>query len=143
MTILSKGIYTNQNLSEKMRLIKFSQWPDQILINKKRTCHLVDFAVLADQQKMKESKKIALAWELEGDGDTNYSWHTRNNSQRLGKTGDQRKDQDYKTIAVLKLARILSTFTQDSSVPQTSNQRPTNSKCCSKKTNSGIRKKYS
>ena len=60
---------------------------DQVIVNKeKRTCHIVNFAVLADHRgKIKESKSrekyLDLARELkkktmkhEGDGDTVWGW---------------------------------------------------------------------
>ena len=71
--------------------------PDQGLINKKkkRICHLLDFAILADHRvKIKESEKtdkyLDLAWEMkkavkhEGDGDTNCSWYTWNDLEETG-----------------------------------------------------------
>ena len=76
---------------------------------KKKTCHLRDFAIPADHRvRLKESKKtdeyLDLARELkkllnEGDCDTNCSGWTWNSTQMLGKgTGrivNQRKNQDH------------------------------------------------
>ena len=61
--------------------------PDLALINKKRICHIVDFAVSVDDRvKIKESGKLNkyldLARELKKtvahvvDSDTNCSWYT-------------------------------------------------------------------
>ena len=57
-TMLLNRICTSQNMSQKMRHIKFSRIqtdhliptrkPDFVLIEKKITCYRVDFAVLAD-----------------------------------------------------------------------------------------------
>ena len=58
---------------------------DLVLINKQKTCSLVDFTISADhQEKIKEyekkdkylgfAKEIKKKLEHEGDGDTNCSW---------------------------------------------------------------------
>ena len=70
---MTNGLCTNQNLSLKMNPIKFSEVfeiqtdpqmprrrPDPVLIiKKKRTCQLVDFAVQTDHGgKRKKTKKL-------------------------------------------------------------------------------------
>ena len=73
---------------------------------KKRTCRLVDFDVPADHRvKMKKNETIEnyldLARELKkknreykSDSDTNCSWTTWNNSQRLGKKIEGIRNQE-------------------------------------------------
>ena len=75
--------------------------PDILIVNKrnkKRTYRSVDFSILADhreknQRKRKERQvlgpcqKIEKTMEHEGGGDTNCTWCTRNNTQRLGAFG--------------------------------------------------------
>ena len=66
-----------------------------IINNKKRTCRIVDFTVLADDRvKLIESKKnykyldfarkLKKTVENENDGDTNCNWYTRYSHQRIG-----------------------------------------------------------
>ena len=74
-----------------------------MLINKKkrRTCHLVDFAVPPDHRvKIRKARQIPRSCQKaekavkhEGDCDTNYTWSPWNSLQRLGKvTEDQKKE---------------------------------------------------
>ena len=77
--------------------------PDQVLIKKKkRTCHLVDFAVPVNHRvKMKESKKIDKHLDpdetVEHDGNINCTWCVWKG------TGNQRKDQDHSDPSIVKI----------------------------------------
>ena len=93
--------------------------PDLMIIKKKkRTCHLVIFAVSADlkiKRKTNENidKYLDLARELkkaakhEGDGDTNCCWNTWNGSQKPGKRTekirDQSKNRDHPDHSTVKI----------------------------------------
>ena len=92
--------------------------PDLVLINKKRTYHLMDFTVQHTiERKQKRVKRQILgpcqrvekAVEHESDSDTNWSWCTQNSSQRLGKeireTGNHRKNQDHTDNSTVKISK--------------------------------------
>ena len=48
-------------------------------------------------------KRSEKAVKHEYDGDTNYCWCTRNSSQRLGGTGNQKKNSDYTDHSIFKI----------------------------------------
>ena len=133
LTIWTSGICITQNLSKKMRctnLLGF--WDTNGSSNlgqltrpsdsqqKKRTCWIVDFDILADHRiKWKESEKgdeyLELARKLkkyighEGDSDTNFNWCTWNNPQRIGKGterfGNKRTTEDHLDYSIFKISQ--------------------------------------
>ena len=78
---------------------------------KKRTCWIVNFAVLADPRvKIKENEKRDMSrtcrelktMDHEGDGNTNCNWCTWNNLQKIGKSGNQRLSGDHPDYSIIK-----------------------------------------
>ena len=94
---------------------------DLVLINKKSTCHLIDFAVPADNRvKMKESEKIdkyldvareQKLWDMrvmEIQSVVVYHWNGNYRpGKEIGGSEDLKKNRDYQTIALLESAKIL------------------------------------
>ena len=69
--------------------------PDLVLIDKKKTCHLMDFAVPTDHSKNERKRKdrqilgpcqrTEKTVEHEGEGRADCDWDLWNNPQRVGK----------------------------------------------------------
>ena len=88
----------------------------KIINNKKRTCRIVDFAVLADHRvKSKESKKndkfLDLVRELkkktvehESDGDTNCNWCSWISTGPWG-LGNNRKSGDHPNFSIIQIGQ--------------------------------------
>ena len=76
---------------------------DLKFISKKRTCHLVDFAVLANHneneielnagQILGSFQRTEKAMENKGNGNSNCDWNPWNGSQRPGKKTRRTRDQ--------------------------------------------------
>ena len=94
--------------------------PDQVIVNKKKPCWIVDLAVPADYRvKLKQSEKwdkylnfareLKKTMEHEGDGDTNCIWCTWNNPQRLVKgaerLGNKRTSGDNSDYSIIKIGQ--------------------------------------
>ena len=94
--------------------------PDQVIIKKKKTCPIVEFAVPADHRvKLKENENkdrhLNLARELkktvvhESDGDTSYdwcSWYSHQKSgTRTGRLGNKRTNGDHPNYSIIKIGQ--------------------------------------
>ena len=109
--LLDFDIHTDHQISSRRPVLK--------IVNKiKRTCKIVDFAVLADQRiKLKECEKKVIARELkktmehEGDNYTNCNWYVWNNNKRItkgtGGLGSWRTSGNLETTTLLRTPRIL------------------------------------
>ena len=130
LTILPNGTCTNQNLSWRMRHIKFfwdleiqtdhlipTRRPDWVIINKKKKRHAIPFWLQSKNQRKQKERRVLEPCQRtkkavehhEGDGDTSCNWCAWNGPQmlRVGGLEIEGQIETIQTTALLRSARIL------------------------------------